>query len=284
MSTPGAQELGAWRERYASAASAWTALRRRDQERTSAVLAAWAERYQTMRSPQGELVDLGRWRGGPRTLLAAIGLQNRELTAGLAWLLRPDGHHGLGSAMLSRLLARLGIAGATDDVPVVCEESRGDDGGSGLDPKTRADLVVYSSGWTTVFEAKTYAPEQDRQLDRVYHHWKREAAPRFLFLSRGAREPLSAGAILLNLPGGRGWAIGDRGGGACNSRRLVTGPRRGGRVRRRLSGVVPCARRGRLAGLGRRRSCPGRRSALGRGWTSAPLWPRRVPRGPGRTR
>ena len=194
MSIPGAEELGAWRERYASAASAWTALRRRDQERTSAVLAGWAERYQVMRSAQRELADLGRWRGGPRTLLAAIGFQNRELvlTAGLAWLLRPDGHHGLGSAMLSRLLARLGIAGATDDVRVVCEESRGDDRGSGLDRRTRADLVVYGSSWTVVFEAKTYAPEQDRQLDRVYHHWKREAAPRFVFLCRGAREPVSA--------------------------------------------------------------------------------------------
>ena len=147
-----------------------------------------------MRSAQRELADLGRWRGGPRTLLAAIEVQNRELvlTAGLAWLLRPDGHHGLGSAMLSCLLARLSIAGATDNVRIVCEESRGDDRSSGLDRKTRADLVVYGSGWTIVFEAKTYAPEQDRQLDRLYHHWKREAAPRFLFLSRGAREPVSA--------------------------------------------------------------------------------------------
>jgi hypothetical protein len=137
---------------------------------------------------------LGRWRGGPRTLLAAIGIQYRELavTAGLAWLLRPDGHHGLGSAMLSSLLVRLGITGATDDVRVVCEETRGDDQSSGLDRKTRADLVVYGSDWTIVFEAKTYAPEQDRQLDRLYHHWKREAAPRFLFLTRGAREPVSA--------------------------------------------------------------------------------------------
>ena len=134
------------------------------------------------------------WRGGPRTLLAAIGVQNSELalTAGLAWLLRPDGHHDLGSAMLSGLLARLGITGTAGDVRVVCEESRGDDQGSGLDRKTRADLVVYGDGWTIVFEAKTFAPEQDRQLDRLHHHWKREASPCFIFLTRSAREPVSA--------------------------------------------------------------------------------------------
>ena len=40
----------------------------------------------------------------------------------------------------------------------------------------------------------------------------------------------------------------------------------------------------RLAELARRRSCRGRRPGPGRGRTSAPLRPRRVPRGPGRTR
>lgn len=186
--------LSAWRERYAEAASAWLAVCRQNQEETSALLSGWAERYQAACSAHRELVRRGMWRGGPRTLLAAIGVQNSELalTAGLAWLLRPDGHHGLGPAMLSGLLARLGITGTADDAHVVCEESRGDDQGSGLDRKTRADLVVYGDGWTIVFEAKTFAPEQDRQLDRLHHHWKREAGPCFIFLTRTVREPISA--------------------------------------------------------------------------------------------
>lgn len=147
-----------------------------------------------MRSMQRELIDKGQWRGGPRTLLAAIGMQDRELilTAGLAWLLRPDGHHGLGSTMLSRLLALVGIGEPADGVRVVREESRGDDRGSGLERTTRADLVLYGSGWTIVCEAKTYASEQDQQLDRLHHHWKREAVPHFLFLTRSTREPISA--------------------------------------------------------------------------------------------
>ena len=48
----------------------------------------------------------------------------------------------------------------------------------------------------------------------------------------------------------------------------------GDRVRRRPSGVVPSARRDRLAGPAPRRSCPGRRRAPDPGWTSAPPWPR----------
>ena len=192
--TPGAQELEIWRKRHAEAASAWTALRRQDKEKTSALLAAWAERHQAAHSAQRVLVNSGRWHGGPRTLLAAIGVQNSELalTAGLAWLLRPDGHHRLGSALLSGLLARLSITGTADNVRVVCEESRGDDQGSGLDRKTRADLVVYGDGWTIIIEAKTYAVEQDRQLDRLHHHWKREATPCFVFLTRNTRKPVSA--------------------------------------------------------------------------------------------
>ncbi len=123
--------------------------------------ALWEERYQAMRSVQRELSDKGQWLGGPRTLLAAIGVQDSELvlTAGLAWLLRPDGHHGLGSTLLSRLLGLVGIADLADYVRVVCEEVRGDDLGSGLERTTRADLSVYGSDWTIVCEAKIYARE-----------------------------------------------------------------------------------------------------------------------------
>jgi len=56
-----------------------------------------------MRGEADSLRDQGRWRGGHRTLMHALGIQHREvfLTAGLAWLLDPDGWHGLGSRVLS---------------------------------------------------------------------------------------------------------------------------------------------------------------------------------------
>ncbi|HEX8094694.1 PD-(D/E)XK nuclease family protein [Jatrophihabitans sp.] len=175
-----------WRENYERAVAGWHAVIANDQARDASDLLAWGDRLRQMRSTQQELVAAGRWRGGPRTLLAAIDVQYRELamTAALAWLLRPDGHHGLGTGVLAGLLTRLGIGGSVDGrVRITVEELR---------TETRADLVVYGSDWTIVVEAKTYAPEQERQLDRLYLRWKDEAAPSFVFLTRGARDPRSA--------------------------------------------------------------------------------------------
>ncbi|TFV52856.1 PD-(D/E)XK nuclease family protein [Blastococcus sp. TF02A_35] len=140
-----------------------------------------------MRDAQQALLVSGRWRGGPRTLLAALDLQYRELavTAGLAWLLRPDGHHGLGPSVLDGLLDHLELdgSGADPGVRVVLEEQR---------EETRADLVIYGHSWTIVVEAKTFAVEQERQLDRLYEHWRDEPAPSFVFLTRGRRLPITA--------------------------------------------------------------------------------------------
>lgn len=41
-------------------------------------------------------------------------------------------------------------------------------------------------------EAKTFAPEQKRQLDRLYDHWREEPEPCFVFLTRGKRVPTTA--------------------------------------------------------------------------------------------
>ena len=97
-------------------------------------------------------------------------------------------------------------------------------------------------------------------------------------------------------PAGTGESLPDHGQAHGAIRRKVRVPRSpmpapsaaaaqaGGQVRKQPPGAVPGARRDRLAGPGRRRSCPGRQPAPGRGWTSAPLWPRRVPHELGRTR
>ncbi len=158
-----------------------------EQAREITVVAQWRNQLEQLQGVQQDLVRSGHWRGGPRTLLAAINLHYRELTmtAGLAWLLRPVGHHGLGPAVLTGLLAHLGIDGldAEPQVRIELEEQR---------DVTRADLVVYGTGWTIVVEAKTFAVEQERQLDRLYDHWRNEPTPCFVFLTRGQRVPITA--------------------------------------------------------------------------------------------
>lgn len=177
----------AWQDRYDVVAARWHDIASKERAAVASDLRAWGDRIDSMREVQRDLVATGHWRGGPRSLLAALGLQYRELTmtAGLAWLLRTDGHHGLGSALLERLLARLDVptSGPGVGVRVVLEEQRAN---------TRADLVVYASTWTLVVEAKTFAGEQEEQLDRLHQHWQHEPAPRFVFLTRGARALKSA--------------------------------------------------------------------------------------------
>jgi len=176
-----------WQDRYAVMATDWRGITSAERSAAAAELIAWDGRLNRMRECQRGLGTAGNWRGGPRTLLAALGVQYRELamTAGLAWLLRPDGHHGLGSAFLDQFLARLGVhsSGSDVDVQVVVEEQRGD---------TRADLVVYGDTWTVVVEAKTFAGEQEEQLDRLHEHWQHEPVPYFVFLTRGVREMRTA--------------------------------------------------------------------------------------------
>jgi hypothetical protein len=151
------------------------------------VVTQWQTTIGSLQALQQQLVSTGRWRGGPRTLLAALGVQHLELamTAGLAWLLRPDGHHGLGDSVLRGLLAHLGAPAeaATGAVRIELEETR---------DKTRADLVVYGSKWTLVVEAKTFAPEQPGQLDRLHRHWQAEPEPYFVFLTRRGRPAKTA--------------------------------------------------------------------------------------------
>ncbi|MGY1914403.1 PD-(D/E)XK nuclease family protein [Blastococcus sp. SYSU DS0973] len=180
-------DVHAWEQLHATLTTAWEAIGAAEDAKDASAVAHWSSSLERLRDTHRDLVQTGRWRGGPRTLLAALDQQYRELamTAGLAWLLRPDGHHGMGPAALGRLLDHLGIDGSGTDagVRVVLEEQR---------VETRADLVVYGSDWTIVVEAKTFAVEQDRQLDRLYAHWQNELAPCFVFLTRGQRSPTTA--------------------------------------------------------------------------------------------
>lgn len=148
----------------------------------------WGERVLELRERQAALVTSNQWRSGPTSLVEAMGIAYREtrLTAGLAWLLRPDGHHGLGDTFLRHLLLAVDLVDVdTAGVRIEVEEAR--DAG-----RTRADLVLYGQGWTLCLEAKVFAFEGENQLDRLHALWADETEPRFVFLTRCAYEPMSA--------------------------------------------------------------------------------------------
>lgn len=151
------------------------------------VAVEWEQLVTSMRREVDRLRDQGRWQGGYRTLMHALGIQYREvyLTAGLAWLLDPDGWHGLGSQVLSGLLAQLGLSSAIEHpVTVTTEETRS----AG---ETRADLVVRMPGVTLLVEAKVYAVEQPDQCDRLADAWAPEN-PSLVFLTREGQPPQTA--------------------------------------------------------------------------------------------
>ena len=87
--------------------------------------------------------------GRLRTLLQALGLHHDELrlTAGLAWLLQPEGHHRLGDRVLQLFLQRVGV-----DVPVlhpvrVAREET-------TEPAQYADMCLdrFQTAWSSLHE------------------------------------------------------------------------------------------------------------------------------------
>lgn len=172
--------------RLAQMSDEWTVILA-DSPGDRGVIAGWEQSIDLMRREADSLRDQGRWRGGHRTLLHALGIQHREvfLTAGLAWLLDPDGWHGLGSRVLSGLLTQVGLPAAVSyPVSVAVEETRS--GG-----ETRADLVVRMPGVTLLVEAKIYADEQPGQCDRLANKWMEEQ-PELVFLTLDGRLPHTA--------------------------------------------------------------------------------------------
>lgn len=175
--------------RFATAARMWHDVVERERRAASAQIEGWEAAIAALTKEEEALTASGRWRGGPRTLIAALHLHLREvpLTAGLAWLLRPDGHHGLGALALDGLLEHVGMPAcrAPNRVRVATEDHRED---------TRADLVVYGPDFTIVVEAKVFASEQPRQLERLESLWEHDPGADFVFLTRGERPPTTARA------------------------------------------------------------------------------------------
>jgi hypothetical protein len=158
----------------------WSSQHARDQEVKLADLAAEA----------AQLKATGLWLSGHRTLLEAVGLHEdeRKLVACLAWLLQPEGYHGLGNLVVKGLLNRLGIEyEPTATIRVHSEESRRSTDGA----LTRADLVLRVGRRCVLFEAKVNAGEHNAQCDRLARLWAHEN-PTLVFLTPDGKQPQDA--------------------------------------------------------------------------------------------
>lgn len=154
--------------------------------------AKWEGAFEAIAAEQAQLRADRKWRTGGRTLLHALGLHHDEvrLCAGLAWLLTPDGWHGLGSSFLSALMVDLGLSApeAADlaSASIITEETS-------LDGSTRADIVIRlpRTGTSVLIEAKVWADEQPDQCRRLADLWGEEV-PTLVFLTRSGRQPMTA--------------------------------------------------------------------------------------------
>ena len=156
--------------------------------RTRARLADWRRAMSDMRRQHDRLVSHGQWVTGPSDVLDIIGLARNENTHSrmLQWLLNPTGRHGLGCALVRRLVGHCTAKLVPPPLPVrevTFSQWRND---------READLVVRGDDFTLVIENKVDAPEQPRQCDDLYSNFRNENAPLFLFLTLDGRKPRTA--------------------------------------------------------------------------------------------
>ncbi|WP_167492433.1 PD-(D/E)XK nuclease family protein [Dietzia maris] len=145
----------------------------------------WETAFRKMAELTRQQKNARTWRSGHRTLVRELGLHRLEvyMCRGLAWLLTPDGWHGLGSEYLSAFLELLALSvEGAEQASVTTEETRGD---------TRADIIVRTTAATVLIEAKISAPEGARQADRLAEGWSPES-PSFVFLTSDGGVPATA--------------------------------------------------------------------------------------------
>jgi hypothetical protein len=181
--------MHSWEESLAALRADWLTVRGGSSERP----AEWEALRGSLSREVADLRSARRWLGGPRTLLQAMRLQydERRLTAGLGWLLRPDGHHRLGERVLQAFLEALEVpAPRLYPASITREEGRNRTRAE----MTFADLVVRVPGKTVLVEAKIWAGEQPEQCARLAAEW-RDEDPILVFLTEDGRDdPESASA------------------------------------------------------------------------------------------
>lgn len=149
---------------------------------------SWHEPMRLLADEYYEMRRRGAWVHGPADFFGILGRNRDELShsAMLAWLLDPDGRHGLGRALLDRVIADCfpDLDAASIRIrSVETEVQRGE---------TRADIVIWGDTATIIIEVKIDAGEGIRQCDRLYERFSDEPGVRFLFLTPSGREPLTA--------------------------------------------------------------------------------------------
>lgn len=178
----------AWQSDVASLRDVWHVV----EARRHATPPGWETSLNRLQQLEQALRARGAWARGPHDLMGILWLAGDEvrLCRVLAWLLDPEGSHGLGASFISSLLHDWDAEFAgrdldPQDVRVVSEDRRAG---------TRADLVLYGRGWTVVVEAKVSAPEQPDQGRRLEANWS-EDEPTFVFLTKsGNRLPATSRA------------------------------------------------------------------------------------------
>jgi hypothetical protein len=179
-------QVAPWEQQFASMTAEWEVALGAAPDAREAIVEQWSARLRSMSEEMNALRSAGHWLGGPRALLEALGRQHSEvdLTAALAWLLEPEGHHRLGDLLLHGLVHRLRLQVlALHPVRIVREETCNE---------TRADLLVRLPGATILIEAKVWADEQPDQCTRLASDWADES-PTLVYLTRDGKRPLTAG-------------------------------------------------------------------------------------------
>lgn len=163
-------------------------MRRQWKRIESARVEEWVRTMRKMSAQQQRLVREGHWLSGPSDLMAIMRRERDELahTYVLRWLLDPMGRHGLGTAVVERLVARCG--GHSDDDAVAVRHVDASYKGKGRE----ADIVVWGRSFTLVIEIKIDADEQRCQCEDLYKNFRREVGPLFLFLTPDGRRPRTA--------------------------------------------------------------------------------------------
>ncbi len=180
--------LADWRGTMSELQRGWNEISGR---RTRALLADWRGTMSELRRRHDRLVADGLWVGGPSDFLDIVGMARDENTHSrmLAWLLDPTRRHGLGCALVSRLVEHCtgepAPASLAVRTTVTFSERRNG---------READLVVRGDDFTLIIENKVDAQEQPHQCDDLYSNFKNESTPLFLFLTPNGRKPRTATA------------------------------------------------------------------------------------------
>lgn len=127
--------------------------------------ATWETILHQMVEEQSTLVADRKWVSGPSDLLSVIGKARKETyhSAVIAWLMRPNAHHGLDTAFLQRVVEHC-IPGANLSCEVLRQCTTATEV---VYPSSRADIVIQAPDWTLVIEVKVDALEQPAQCQRL---------------------------------------------------------------------------------------------------------------------